>query len=54
MWKPTFVYHGFRYAEVSNIAKAKKEDFTAFTVDDDMSPIGEITTSDTILNKVIQ
>ncbi len=54
MWKPTFVYHGFRYAEVSNIAKAKKEDFTAFTVDDDMSPIGEITTSDTILNKVIR
>jgi len=47
-WHPTFVTHGFRYAEVQGPAT----DFLAEEVYDDMAETGWFTCSDTILNKV--
>lgn len=52
-WKPVFSYHGFRYAVIIGMPHAKSEDFTAYTVSDEMQTIGKIETSDTILNKVL-
>ncbi len=54
MWRPRFSYHGFRYAEVSGMKKADKDDFMAYTVEDEMQKTGQITSSDTIFNKVMQ
>ncbi|MBR1687407.1 MAG: family 78 glycoside hydrolase catalytic domain [Prevotella sp.] len=48
-WHPTFVFHGFRYAEVSGPAS----DFAAYTVSDEMASTGTFSCSDTILNKVM-
>ncbi|MBP5257859.1 MAG: family 78 glycoside hydrolase catalytic domain [Prevotella sp.] len=54
MWHSTFVYHGFRYIEVIGLANATTADFAAIVVGDEMKSIGNIETSDTILNKVIR
>lgn len=53
-WRPVFSYHGFRYAAITGMKNAKKEDFTAYTVSDEMATTGHIETSDTILNKVLK
>lgn len=53
-WRPVFSYHGFRYAAITGMKNARKEDFTAYTVSDEMATIGHIETSDTILNKVLK
>ncbi len=53
-WRPVFSYHGFRYAAVTGMKNARKEDFTAYTVSDRMATTGHLETSDTILNKVLQ
>ena len=53
-WRPAFSYHGFRYAAITGMKNARKEDFTAYTVSDEMATIGHIETSDTILNKVLK
>lgn len=53
IWRPRFSYHGFRYAEVSGIKNASKEDFMAYTVEDEMRTNGSISTSDSTLNKII-
>ena len=37
---PCFVYHGFRYVEISGYPNAKTEDFTAEVVDDEMAHTG--------------
>jgi len=52
MWRPTFVYHGFRYAEVSGLAGARLDDFMGEVVSDPMDRTGQLATADTILNKV--
>jgi alpha-L-rhamnosidase len=58
-----FVYHGFRYVEVTGLKSFTKKDFTAYTISDDMAssawpaPDSMLTcfnTSDTILNKVLR
>ena len=54
LWRPAFSYHGFRYAAITGMKKARKENFTAYTVSDEMATIGHIETSDTILNKVLE
>lgn len=54
LWRPRFSYHGFRYVEVSGLKQPEKEDFVAYTVGDKMAQTGYLTTSDTILNKVIR
>ncbi len=53
-WAPTFVYHGFRYAEVIGLKNATKADFEAELVADDMQTAGTFECSDTILNKVVR
>lgn len=53
-WHPVFSYHGFRYAAITGMRNAGKDDFTAYTVSDEMVTIGHIETSDTILNKVLR
>ncbi len=54
-WSPTFVYHGFRYAEVSGLKDAPNpEDFILEVIADEMTYTGEITTSNPVLNKVLE
>ena len=53
-WTPTFVYHGFKYAEVIGLKDCKKDDFVAEVVADEMSSTGHFECSDTILNKVMK
>ena len=53
-WTPTFVYHGFKYAEVVGLRNAQQDDFIAEVVADDMQTTGFFECSDTILNKVIK
>ena len=52
-WAPRFVYHGFRYVEISGYPNAKTEDFTAEVVDDEMAHTGTFTCSDETLNQVL-
>ena len=49
-WHPSFVYHGFRYVEVTGPA----EQVQAWTVGDKMELTGTFECSDTILNKVME
>ena len=51
---PRFVYHGFRYVEISGYPNAKTEDFTAEVVDDEMAHTGTFTCSDETLNQVLR
>lgn len=51
-WHPTFVYHGFRYVEVSGLPQAKTDDFIGEVVSDEMAETGTFACGDTILNKV--
>ena len=53
-WRPTFVYHGFKYAEVIGLKNATKDDFVAEVVADEMLSTGQFECSDTILNKVMK
>ena len=53
-WAPRFVYHGFRYVEISGYPNAKTEDFTAEVVDDEMAHTGTFTGSDETLNQVLR
>ena len=53
-WNPTFVYHGFRYAEVFGLKNAMKDDFEGQLVADEMRQTGHFECSDTILNKVMR
>ena len=53
-WTPTFVYHGFKYAEVIGLKNAKKDDFVAEVVADEMATTEHFECSDTILNKVMK
>ena len=48
-WHPSFVYHGFRYVEVSGPVS----DVKAWPVSDRMEQTGSFVCSDTILNKVV-
>lgn len=53
-WAPRFIYHGFRYVEVSGYLNAKAEDFVAEVVEDEMEHIGTFNCSDETLNKIIR
>ena len=53
-WKPTFVYHGFRYAEVQGMSGVTVDDIQAEVVADEMAETGRFECSDTILNKVMR
>jgi alpha-L-rhamnosidase len=52
-WEPAFVYHGFRFAEISGIDEAPKpEDFTGKVVYDEMATIGTFETSSELINRI--
>jgi alpha-L-rhamnosidase len=52
-WAPRFVYHGFRYAEVTGLTyKPKLEDFVGEVIYDDMKTIGSFETSNKTINQV--
>lgn len=52
-WAPRFVYHGFRYVEVTGYpAGATLQDFVGEVVHDDMEIIGSFSTSNKILNQI--
>ena len=50
-WKPEFVYHGFRYAEVRGLKnEPPKEGLTAYFVHTDLKKTGDFHSSDELLN----
>lgn len=53
-WAPRFVYHGFRFVEISGYKNAKLSDFTGEVVSDNLEPIGTFECSDTTLNRIHQ
>ena len=53
-WHPTFVYHGFRYAEITGLPKATTDDFIGEVISDEMEETGHFVSNNTILNKVYQ
>lgn len=54
-WHPSFVYHGFRYAEITNYpGNPTINDFEGQLVYDAFNTIGSLQTSDTIINKIVK
>lgn len=51
-WAPRFVYHGFRYVEVTGMGHIQSADLSAEVISDEMQTIGHFSCSDTILNQV--
>jgi alpha-L-rhamnosidase len=52
-WHPIFVYHGFRYAELSGFEKAPRLDnFEGQLIYDEMDATGTFTCADTTLNAI--
>ncbi|SHL40724.1 alpha-L-rhamnosidase [Chitinophaga jiangningensis] len=52
-WQPTFVYHGFRFVEVSGFPGTPTiKDFEGQVLYDDMATTGTFTCSDSIINAV--
>lgn len=54
-WAPRFVYHGFRFVEISGLKYTPViSDFTGEVVNDEMESLGTLTTSNDILNQVLK
>ena len=53
-WTPTFVYHGFQYAEVIGLKHATAADFVAEVVADEMLSTGNFESADPLLNKIMK
>ncbi len=51
-WAPTFVTHGFRYAEINGLQDLTADDLVGEVVSDEMEQTGTFECGDTILNKV--
>lgn len=52
-WEPLFVYHGFRFMEISGLDKEPTvADFVGKVVYDEMSTVGHFETSEDILNNI--
>ena len=51
-WHPTFVYHGFRYVEVTGLKDAKTDDFIGDVIADEMKQTGSFRSSNDVLNRV--
>ncbi len=52
-WEPSFVYHGFRYVEISGLAeKPTVADFTGKVVYDYMETTGHVNTSNALVNQI--
>ncbi|MBB6003770.1 alpha-L-rhamnosidase [Arcicella rosea] len=53
IWEPSFVYHGFRYVEITGFPTFPTiDDFDGRVVYDDMATIGEFETSDKTINQI--
>lgn len=53
IWEPSFVYHGFRFVEITGYPGIPKlSDFEGIVVYDDMETIGHIETSSDLLNQI--
>jgi alpha-L-rhamnosidase len=54
-WRPSFVFHGFRYAEVTGWPGVpRKDDFLGEFVYDDIASTGKIECSDTTMNQIFR
>jgi alpha-L-rhamnosidase len=54
-WAPRFIYHGFRFVEISGLKyKPVISDFTGEVVSDKMENLGTLTTSNDVLNQVLK
>lgn len=51
-WTPRFVYHGFRYVEVTGFKNPQKDDFIGEVVSDEVETIGTFSTSNATLNQI--
>ncbi len=52
-WEPRFVYHGFRYVEISGLDDTPElDDLTGCVIYDDMKTTGQFETSNDIINQV--
>lgn len=52
-WEPTFIYHGFRYVEISGLRSTPTvDDFQGLVMYDEMPLTGSFETSDEIINAV--
>lgn len=54
-WHPSFVYHGFRYVEISGLPKGSRpalDEFTGLVLYDEMPMTGSFETSNDIINAV--
>lgn len=52
-WAPSFVYHGFRYAEISGYpGKLEKADLEGQVISDDLANTGTFETSDPTINSI--
>ncbi len=52
-WRPSFVYHGFRYVEISNYpGMPTVENFVGEVVYDDLQTIGSLETSNATINQI--
>jgi alpha-L-rhamnosidase len=55
VWEPSFIYHGFRYVEISGYpGKPAPDDFEGRVVSDNMKTIGTFETSSSITNKIFK
>ena len=55
MWEPRFVYHGFRYVEVTGFpGKPTLESLEGRVVHDDLESAGDFTNSNVLLNRIYQ
>ena len=53
VWHPVFVFHGFRYVEISGYPGSPTvNDFVGQVVSDDMANTGQFETSDTLINRI--
>ena len=54
-WAPRFVYHGFRFVEISGLRYSPSlDDFSGEVVNDEMENSGTIRTSNDVLNQVLK
>ena len=53
IWGPEFMYHGFRYLEISGLpSEPQPDDFTAMRIRSDIETVGGFQTSNTLLNDI--
>ncbi|MBS7564904.1 family 78 glycoside hydrolase catalytic domain [Mucilaginibacter sp. Bleaf8] len=52
IWHPVFVYHGFRYVEITGYRKPDKSDFEGHVVYDALANTGQFETSNPIINQI--